>query len=128
VESNCKRLLQAYNASVVQYGCCTEFGDKITEHLRKHLANGKPGQFKKQDIERITKEIFADLSSLADNMDINKDPVLRKFENELTNSYRHNPRVVFFFRQQFELKDLFMTCKTALVTDWLGDSEECFPT
>jgi GTPase Era involved in 16S rRNA processing len=106
LEANLKRLVQTFDAAVVQYGCCAEFDDTITTYLHAYFEQKKPGEFGDDDKASIVKTIFAELRNaelrkLADNgVADDDDTVLQKFINELRVVYPQAQQVVPLFQAQ----------------------------
>jgi GTPase Era involved in 16S rRNA processing len=109
LEANRKRLVQTFDAAVVQYGCCAEFDDTITSYLHAYFEQKKPGEFGDEDKASIVKTIFAELRNaeirrMAENGDAEDGTVLQKFTNELRVVYPQVQQVVPLFQTQKQLQ------------------------
>jgi len=107
-ETNCVRLIQMFNAAIVQQGCCSDFDNEITSCLNKFLTSNTVGQFTPKQKEGIVKSILDRLKTIAINMETNKDSVHDKFTKELRKVYERQPTIIQHFGQLKTFHEVYM--------------------
>ena len=100
-QSTMRKLSQSYDAAVMQQGCCVEFDNIITDHLKRHLSQSVAGRFPDSMRKRIIKEIFDDLSNTARDKD--HDVTVRdKIREALLYEYRALPDIIDRFNAEIK--------------------------
>jgi len=106
-ESTIRKLSQSFDAMVVQQGCCVEFDNIITRHLKDHLSHGVAGEFSESKREDIIHEIFAELERTARNQDRDV-PVRAKIADAIKSDYRQVPDMMDRFNNSVIMfEDIF---------------------
>jgi len=95
-QSTIRKLSQSFDAMVVQKGCCVEFDNIITDHLKRHLSTLDAGSFTEHKCKEITAEIFAELSRTARDKD-HDVPVRERIIEAILSEYRQAHDMVHQF-------------------------------
>ena len=106
-DSSKRRLLQIFDAAIVQHGCCADFDNIIKQRIDALLQQRKPGGFGECEKATIANEIFFLLKNAAEQMDKNPETLWDKFARELMAVYRPHPDIIKQFYNPVDFNNLF---------------------
>jgi len=125
-KSTIQKLSQSFDACVMQQGCCAEFDDIITSHLRRHLEKCDPGAFTDAKRKQIIDEILAKLSETA--RDKNDDKTVReKIADAILVDYRQSHDILGRFNSEFsKFEDVLQSYRRRGVHDFVQGVKVAF--